>query len=241
MHTPASASPATRLRAQWAERWADQPLSLSQFGVGTSAEWLSRALQCTGPEQDEILTALLDAVSDGEEAAERTLLQLLVPAVDRVAIGARLLAEYSAADRSGLVIAAVWEAIRCSPSHPVRRHVYVTYRRASTSLLAPRRSEQQCALDAATDSVDTAVLVDLAGAAVAAPVPAELRLARLLAAAVRARVVTAEEVELLQRSQLHGCSAEEVGKSVGLTPATVRKRVQRTTDLLRRAVELGAL
>ena len=101
MPSPASASPATRLRAQWSERWSHQPLSLPQFGVDTSAGWLSRALRCTGPEQDEILTALLEAVSDGEEAAERTLLQLLVPAVDRIAIGARLLPEYSAADRSG--------------------------------------------------------------------------------------------------------------------------------------------
>ena len=241
MPTTASASPATRLRAQWAERWADQPLSLPQFGVDTSAGWLSRVLRCTGPEQDEILTALLDAVADGEEAAERALLQLLVPAVDRIAVRTRLLAEYSAADRSGLVIAAVWEAIRCGPHHSVRRHVYVTYRRASISLLAPRPSEQQRGLEAATDSVDPAVLVDLAGAAVAAPVPAELQLARLLAAAVRARVVTAEEVDLLQRSQLEGCGAEEVGKSVGLAPVTVRKRVQRTTDLLRRAVEVGDL
>ena len=119
--------------------------------------------------------------------------------------------------------------------------MYVTYRRASTTLLAPRRSEQQRGLEAATDSVDPAVLVDLAGAAVAVPVPAEVRLARLLAAAVFARIVTAEEVELLQRSQLHGYGAEVVGESVGLAPSTVRKRVQRTTDLLRRAVELGAL
>lgn len=229
------------VRAEWTDRWAGRPLLLPLLGLDTAAGWLARVRGCAGPEQDVLLGALLDAAASGEQAAGRTLLQLLIPPTDRAATATRLLADHDPADRPGLVVAAVWEAIRLARPDPNPRHVYVTLLRAATARLAPTLPAGQRQLRAATEMVDPALLIDLVGAGPDQRVPPEVRLGRLLETAVRSRVVTPGEVGLLHRVLLDGRTAVDVATGTGTSAASLRKRVQRIIARLRHAAEAGLL
>lgn len=241
MSTDASRPLLATLRAEWGTRWAGQLLLLPTLGDDTASGWLARIRGCAGPEQDELLVAVLAATADGQQAAERLLLQLLIPPVDRAAAALGLLDDQNPMDRPGLVVAAVWEAIRCTRPPMVRKHIYLTLRRAATACLGAQLPKGQRQLERVTEPVDPAMLIGLAGAQPDPSVPVELRLTRLLDAAVLSRIVTTEEVDLLRRLYLSKRTAAAAAVGMGVSQATLRRRAHRIVERLRRAVVAGAL
>lgn len=241
MSTRAVSSLTATVRADWAARWASRGLLLPSLGVDTAAGWLARARACAGPEQDALLAALLDATDGGEQAAERVLLQLLIPPTDRAVTSTGLLSQYNPGDRPGLVVTAAWEAIRLARLGPNPRFVYLTLLRDATARLAPSAPAGQRRLAAETETADPLVLIDLAGVAPPPVVPPEIRLERLLRTAVRSRIVMPEEVELLKLVLLNGRTASDVAADTGVPAATIRKRVQRITERLRQSAQAGDL
>jgi hypothetical protein len=220
-----------RLQAQWTHRWAPQPLRLLDGQVATAGDWLATVRATTGSEQDVLLRLLLDAAADCEQVAERLLWVLLIPPVDR-ATPLVTMDGWSRRDRAGLVAAAVWESIRCTATDTSRPHVFRHLVRDAALLLTRGVSADQRRLDEATVLVDPVLLVDIAGAAPVPVVPAEIRLARLFDDAIRARNATADEIALLSRTLLEGRSVAQVATELQVTPATLRRRLQRLTRRL---------
>lgn len=231
MPTTGSSSLPRRLQAEWVHRWAPHALQLPDGRIAAAGDWLTTVRSTIGAPQDTLLRLLLEAADDGERAAERLLWVLLIPPVDRAA-PASLEDGWSRRDRPGIVAAAVWETIRCSATDAARPHVFRHLVRDATTLLTREMSAGRRRLDRATLAVDPVLLADLAGAAPARVAPAEVRLARLLAAAVHAGVATGDEVGLLHRTLLEDRTVAQVATELDVTPAALRRRLQRLTRRL---------
>lgn len=212
-------------------RWAMQPLQLPDGRIAAAGDWLTTARSTTGVEQDTVLRLLLEAADDGERAAERLLWVLLIPPVDRAAPDS-IADGWSRWDRPGIVAAAVWETIRCNAASYRRPHVFRHLVRDAATLLTRGLSADQRRLDHATVAVDPVQLVEIAGAIPAPAVPAEVRLARLLEDAIQARVATGDEVGLLCRTLLERRTVAQVAAELDITPAALRRRLQRLTRRL---------
>lgn len=229
MHAPTIArfpSVLTRLNLEWDGRYADRHLDLGAAGRWTGSALLAHIHDVSGTAQDELLTGLLTAARGGDRGIERVLLQALLPAATRIATRTSTLDHLEPADRIGCAISAVWEAIRTLPTgRPTWVMLQLT--RAAHAALAASAPAGQDAWERGVVALPDDVLTRVAGAAPAPISPPEVRLHRLLADAVRSRVIRADDAEFLLRSATDATGTAGKATETGVTDAAVRKRRER--------------
>lgn len=180
-----------------------------------------------GERQDRVLCALLSCAAD-EPAAARLLLQALLPGLKR--LSARLLVDTR--DQEELwsaLLAAAWQRIR---SYPVGRRP----RRVAANLLLDTLHDTVAAHHARVrehaELTLTARQLPLASREIDRDVEA------VMARAVRAGAVTAEEAELILRTRIDGVSLTAFAGSEGVSYDALRVRRRRAERRL--LLHLGA-
>jgi hypothetical protein len=214
----------TKLNVEWDTVLAARISSYGSLGECAGGALLEDARSASGAEQDEILYALLCLSHDGHRAAERLLVQLLVPAARRMAHRVRSLDEFDRTDRVGLAITAAWESIRSYRLH-LRRRVMANLTMGMLSILAPTATANDRVIGQRTQSVTDDVLERVAGVwEEPAPTP-DAELANLFTWAVDTNVITSAEVAVLSRACLGEETHDVIARDLGITVAGFRTRL----------------
>jgi hypothetical protein len=221
-------------RTVYAERTFDfGPLGRRRAG-DLAAELRSnlRAAQDHREEQDRSLHQLLVLARDGHKAAERLVLQLLVPQVLRVAHRVHpSIARYSD-ERVNVAMTAAWEVVTTYPLNR-RSKVLANLQLEVLRLVTSSRPND---LDESSINVSDVTLEALAGEWVPDRVP-EVELANFFAWAIDTRTATVEEVRLLSRCYLGDEGVDEVAKDLGVRYDALRQRLTRIRKRLSSAHE----
>lgn len=186
----------------------------------------AEAREKAAAQEDATLYELITLARGGDRQAERVLVQLLLPAAQRMAHRVTRLGDFDRADRVGYAIGAAWESIRGFKLH-LRRRIHANLTMGMLSILAPEKTQNEKLIHDCTVPVSDEVLVEEAGEWEQPETPVEIQLARLFTWAVDTGVLQRDEVALLSRSALGDETAAEIAASLGLTRACLRKRVDR--------------
>jgi DNA-directed RNA polymerase specialized sigma24 family protein len=224
----------TQLNSEWATV-AGRLIDCGGYGDRTGADLLAAIRQSKGAEQDALLHELLRLGREGNTAAERVVLQALIPAAQRIAQRVRGLEQMDRADRAGYAIGAAWESIRGYRLH-LRVRVMANLTMNMLRLLAPRPTANERLVAARTITVTDQFLESVSATATPDP-SAEVQLAGVLSWALDAGVLTQEQVALLVRAALSDQSHSVIAAEVGLSLEGLRSRLKRIRKRLSTAAQ----
>jgi DNA-directed RNA polymerase specialized sigma24 family protein len=224
----------TQLNGEWATV-GSRTIDCGTTGLHSGAELLATIRQTSGGEQDAILHRLLRLGRDGNAAAERVLLQALIPAAQRIAQRVRGLDDLERADRAGYAIGAAWESIRTYRMH-LEARVMANLTMNMLRYLAPKPSANERLIAARTFAVPDEVLETVTAAWTSEPTP-EAELANVLAWAVGQHVLDRAEVALLIKASLGEQSHAAIAAEIGLSLEGLRSRLTRIRRRLSTAAQ----
>jgi DNA-directed RNA polymerase specialized sigma24 family protein len=224
----------TQLNREWASI-AGRGIDCGRTGWRSGADLLAAIRQSNGPEQDALLHALLSRGRDGDAAAERVVLQVLIPAAQRMAQRVRGLEDLDRADRAGDAIGAAWESIRTYRLHLGER-VMANLTMNMLRFLTPKPTANERLIAARTITVSDEFLEIVSAAWTPQPTP-EVELANILAWAVDTRVLTRGEVALLVRAALGEQTHAVIAAELGLSLEGLRSRLTRIRKRLATAAQ----
>lgn len=239
------------LNAEWTQ-------VLRQAGsAATTRTWAGRegALACAqtlsdverlagGPDGDDVLVALLSLAQDGDQLAARTVLQLQLGAVVRLALRTCHYAGGDLQEAKARAVSCLWEAIAAYPlprrrgNHAGSLALDVLNRLTSHADNRPGRAVRQAELLEVPQEDLLQSLADRPEPTGDADPAREVL--DLLSWAVRRHVLTADDADLLR--QLHtSASARELtqaamARQLGISHAALRQRSSRATRRLADAV-----
>ena len=203
----------------------------------TSLAGVEAAVQaCHSGEADGILLALLTLGRRGEQLAERTVLQLMLP---KVAALVRKAPDAAArAEREATAVSAIWEAIH---RYPVDRRPH----RVAASLAMDAVGAvhgRQMRKDTPERPYSPTAFLQLAEPAV--QLPASLEVRDVLRRAASVGVISEEEAELLELVYVvddRGLPRDKaaIGAELGMSQATLRQRCHRATRRIAASVDAG--
>jgi DNA-binding CsgD family transcriptional regulator len=214
----------TQLNSEWATV-ADRLVDCGMNGRRSGADLLTAIRQSNGPEQDLLLHTLIMLGRDGDDRAERVVLQALIPAAQRIAQRVRGLEELDRADRAGYAVGAAWESIRTYRLH-LRDRVMANLTMNMLRFLTPKPTANERLIAARTITVSDEILESVAVFWTPEPTP-EVKLANVLAWAVDTRVLTPAEVDLLVRTALGNRTHAAIAAGMGLSVEGLRSRLTR--------------
>lgn len=232
--TTAPVSLMTRLNQDWAGTHVAREHTFGELGTLTCGKLLEQIRTTRGPAQDALLYPLITLARRGDRIAERVLVQVLIPAAQRMAHRVTSLDDLDRADRVGYAIGAAWESIRTYKLH-LHARVHANLTMNMLGLLAPEKSANQRHIHDNTAPVSDEVLEIQAGEWEQPEAPAEVQLARLFTWALDTRVLDRDEIALLSRAALGEETHQQIADDLGLTVAAMRKRVDRIRGRLRDA------
>jgi len=230
--TTAPAPLMTRLNQDWAGVHVSREHLFGQLGARTCGELLEQIRTSKGTEQDALLYELVTLARKGDRIAERVLIQVLIPAAQRMAHRVTTLDDFEKADRVGYAIGAAWESIRTYRLH-LRTSVHGNLTMNMLAIIAPKKTANDRDIHAHTSPVSDETLDVVAGAWERPEQPAEMKLARLFTWALDTRVLERDEIALLSRAALGDETHQEIAADLGVTVAAMRKRVDRIRARLR--------
>jgi DNA-directed RNA polymerase specialized sigma24 family protein len=209
------------LRDGAAARRLDDVLALA--GVSSLAALEQHVRTASPADADRVLVSLVARAVEGDAAAARVLLQLLLPGVRRLARTWWALGD--ADERAAAAVAAVYDRIR---RYPIARR--------------PSRIAANILMDAATDlrraARATPPVADSghfpSGWDLAAPTPEHpaLELVDALADAVRSGLIAPGDAELIAASRIGGTSLREIAEARGAKLRTLQWRRKRAEAVL---------
>lgn len=147
-------------------------------------------------QEDATLYELVTLARGGDRQAERVLVQLLIPAAQRMAHRVTRLGDFDRADRVGYAIGAAWESIRSFKLH-LRRRIHANLTMGMLSILAPEKTQNEKLIHDCTAPVSDEVLEQEAGEWQQPEKPVEVQLAQLFTWAIDTGVLQRDEVALL--------------------------------------------
>jgi DNA-binding CsgD family transcriptional regulator len=214
----------TRLNSEWVTV-AGRIIDCGAYGRHSGADLLAEIRHNNGAAQDAILHALLCVGRDGSTAADRVVLQALVPAAQRIAQRVRSLEYLDRADRAGYAMGAAWESIRTYRLH-LRERVMANLTMNLLRFLTPKPTANERLIAARTITVSDEFLETVATAWMPELAP-EVELANILTWAVNTRVLTRNEVALLVRATLGEQAHATIAADMGLSLEGLRSRLTR--------------
>jgi len=215
----------TRLNNDWASI-ADREDDYGTLGTRAGGELLAQIRTTSGEAQDRVLYELVCLTHAGHSAAERVLVQALVPAAQRMANRVRTLDDFDRSDRVGYAIGAAWESIKQYKRH-LHRRVMANLTMNMLGILAPDKTANDRIIADNTIAVSSDILEAEAGTWEAPEAPAEVMLARLFTWASDFGILTRDEIALLSRAALGDDTHATIAAELGVTVACLRKRVDR--------------
>ncbi|MFM9920910.1 hypothetical protein [Lacisediminihabitans sp. H27-G8] len=224
----------TQLNREWATL-AGRAIDCGAPGRHSGAELLAMIRQTSGCDQDALLHLLLRLGRDGNAAADRVLLQALIPAAQRIAQRVRGLDDLERADRAGYAIGAAWESIRTYRMH-LEVRVMANLTMNMLRFLAPEPSANERLIAARTITVTDQFLETVSAAWAPEPTP-EAELANLLAWAVGRRILERAEVALLIKASLGEQTHAAIAAEMGLSLEGLRSRLTRIRRRLSTAAQ----
>ena len=223
-----------QLNREWATL-ADRAIDCGATGRRSGTELLATIRQTRGHEQDAILHLLLSLGRGGNPAADRVVLQTLIPAAQRIAQRVRGLGDLDRADRAGYAIGAAWESIRTYRMH-LQDRVMANLTMNMLRLLAPEPTANERLIAARTITVSDEILETVSAAWNPVPAP-EVELANVLAWAVEKHVLERAEVALLIQAALGEQTHASIAAQLGLTVEGLRSRLTRIRRRLATAAQ----
>lgn len=182
--------------------------------------------------EDEILIELISLARAGDRMAERTLVQVLLPAAQRMAHRVRSLGDMDRADRVGYAITMAWEMISQYKLH-LRRRVHANLTMGLLRLLSPKKTQNDLVVADCTAPVSDEVLEAVAGGWSGPEQPIEVLAARLFSWGVENGIVTREETALLARVTLGEEKQTDIARELGVSVDCINQRVKRSRQRLR--------
>lgn len=232
-----SPSLAITLNDDWATKHANSERHYDGLGTFTGAELLQAIATARGEEQDRLLYTLITLAHDGNQAAERVLLQELIAPAREMVHRVTAMDTYSRTDRVNVAIGAAWESIRSYRLHRTA-HVRGNLTMETLRLLAPRRPAAEAA--AHTITVSNEDLAEILGTWDPEPTP-EMELANLFQWARDTGILNREEIALLARVELGTESKREIAADLGIAYDALRKRALRIRTKLAQGVRTNLL
>lgn len=245
-HTPLL----TKLNLDWADRYRRASVDFGVLGERVAGELVAeiraahKAARDSGlgaeeraghaAEEDRLLYGLLVASHGGNRHAERVLIQILLPAVERMAHRIPRLDEFDRCDRVGCAIGAAWEAIGTYRMH-LRGRVHANLTLRTLHILCPEKRRNDIEVADRTSTIPSHLFDEVISREAEQPV--EVKLMDLFTWAVDSRVVTREQVALLSRTALSGRPHAEIAAEMGLTVKALRNRADRIRRRISRAVD----
>lgn len=224
----------TQLNSEWATV-AGRIIDCGVYGRCSGADLLAEIRNNHGAEQDALLHTLLRLGHDGGTAADRVVLQSLVPAAQRIAQRVRSLEDLDRADRAGYAMGAAWESIRTYRLH-LQERVMANLTMNLLRFLTPKPTANERLIAARTITVSDEFLETVATAWMPELAP-EVELANILTWAVNTRVLTRNEVALLVRATLGEQAHATIAADMGLSLEGLRSRLTRIRKRLSTAAQ----
>lgn len=241
----------TRLNLEWSTTHASREHEFGGLGVRVCGDLLedihglhrsarTKKLSVAEREvhlaaEDAILIELISLARSGHRMAERTLIQMLLPAAQRMAHRVRSLGDMDRADRVGCAISMAWEMVSQYKLH-LRRRVYANLTLGMLRLLSPASTLNDRSIADRTTPVADDVLETVAGEWNGPETPVEVLAARLFSWGVGNGIVTREETALLARVTLGEEKQTEIALELGVSVDCINQRVKRSRQRLRAAV-----
>lgn len=225
----------TKLNSDW-DAFSIRTLQFGPLGFCEPSTLLTGIRSTSGSAaQDEVLYTLLCLARDGHTAAERVLLQALIPAARRMAHRVRSLDDFDRADRVGYAIGAAWESIRTYRLH-LHARVMANLTMNMLRILTPEPTANDRLIASRTTPVSDDFLEEVSGAWSPEPSP-ETELANLFTWAIDTNVLTRDEVALLSRVALGDETHEMIAADLGMARDGLRTKVKRIRKRLSTAVQ----
>lgn len=238
----------TRLNLEWSTTHAPREHYFGALGIRLCGELLeeihqvhraARSKQISSSdrdaylaEEDAILIELISLAHTGDRIAERTLVQLLLPAAQRMAYRVRSLGDMDRADRVGYAISMAWEMISQYKLH-LRRRVHANLTMGLLRLLSPKKTQNDLVVANCTTPVSDDVLEAVAGGWNGPEQPIEVLAARLFSWGVDNGIVTREETALLARVTLGEEKQTDIAQELGVSVDCINQRIKRSRQRLR--------
>lgn len=235
---------ATRLNTEWESRYAHREYLFGALGIRSCDDLITeiragvRRDSSTAQRErtDVVLYELLTLARSGNRIAERVLVQVLLPAAQRMAHRVRALDGMDRADRVGYAITCAWEVIGVDYKMHLHQRVHANLTMGLLGKLSERTPTDKAIHDQTT-AVSNEFLEAELDAWTGAEPPVEVLALRLFAWAVDTGALTREETALLARVTMGDDeeTREQIAESLGITIDNLHKRVQRIRKRLKAA------
>jgi hypothetical protein len=110
-----------KLNAEWTHRLANRTAHYGSLGQLSGSRAVTLLQGSTAAERDRLFYAMLSAAASGNQAAERTLLQAMLPKTVQFTRTCKGLVTLAHQDAQCHAVAAMWEAIRTYPLHQTQK------------------------------------------------------------------------------------------------------------------------
>ncbi|MDZ5146354.1 hypothetical protein [Microbacterium testaceum] len=217
----------TRLNLEWTNVLASREHEFGRLGTRDCAELLTTIRASKGAAQDALLYELIVLAREGDRIAERVLVQVLIPAAQRMAHRVRSLGDMDRADRVGYAIGRAWEMIGRYNLH-LKEKVHGNLTMGLLGLLSPTKTQNDVNVADRTTAVSDDMLEVVAGQWQEPDLPMEVLAARLFTWATDTGVLTSDETALLARVALGDEKQTEIAADLSVTVDCVNKRVARS-------------
>lgn len=216
----------TRLNSEWNTQIAAKEYDFGSLGFHTAAAMLEQIRACRGAAQDKILYELVTLAHRGDRNAERVVLQVLIPAAQRMAHRVRSLDDFDRHDRVSYAIGAAWESIQKYKLH-LHARVMANLTMNMLGILSPEKSANDRLIADKTAPMADDILEIEAGVWQQPRRTPEEHLANLFTWALDIKLVTTSELALLSRTALSDEKHADIAADLGITTACLRKRADR--------------
>lgn len=227
----------TRLNLEWSSTFVDREHDFGPLGVRVCGDLFQEVRTARGAAQDAVLYELLVLTREGDKIAERVLVQVLIPAAQRMAHRVRALGEFERADRVGVAIGKAWEMIRhfTETKMHLREKVYSNLTMGALGLLTPAPTKNDELVGSRTSPVSDEVLEIVAGEWPAPNPPIEVLALKLFTWAIDTGVLTGDETALLARVAIEEERQIDIAAELGVTVDCVNARIARARRKLKAA------
>lgn len=226
----------TRLNDEWVSSFADREHAFGALGSRSCGELLAEIRQARGEDQDVLLYELLQLAHTGDVVAERLLVQVLIPAAQRMSNRVRSLADLDRSERVGYAIGQAWESMNGYPMH-LRRRVHANLTMGLLKRLSPEKTQNDRIVADRTFPIADEALEVAAGSWGGPDKPVEVLAADLFAWAVDTGVLTSDETALLAQVAFGEKKQTDLASELGVSVDCLNKRVARIRGRLKVAYQ----
>ena len=233
---------ATRLNTEWDARYAHRTYLFGSLGIHSCEDLLTEirtgARRGSTPAQQErtdvVLHELLTLARSGNRIAERILMQVLLPAAQRMVNRVRALDGMNSADRVGYAITCAWELIRHGYKMHLHQRVHANLTMGLLNKLAERTPTDKAVHEMTTPVTNDVLEVELGPWADEEP-PVEVLALRLFTWAIDTGTLTREETALIARVTMGDDdeTREQIAAEFGISLDNLQKRIQRIRKRLK--------